>query len=138
MEIIMPADSPDSPENPTDAKVKARALAAERRAAMRLRARRIRQSVAALTASMFIFSGAYIGIQLANGKDPSLLASSGSGTSATLVASNTSPAVKTTASGAAATVATASTASIGTSTSAVSTGAGSTENASTAVTTSQS
>ena len=135
----MQTDPPDTPENPTDAKIKARALAAERRAAMRLRARKIRQSVAALTASMFIFSGAYIGIQLANGKDPSLLASSSSGTSTTLVASSTNPAVKTTASGATTTaVTTASTAAAGTTSSAAATEEGSTENASTAVRTSQS
>jgi len=135
----MPTESPDTPENPTDAKIKARALAAERRAAMRLRARRIRQSVAALAASAFIFSGAYMGIQLANGKDPGLVASSGSGTSTTLVASSSSPSVKTTASGTAtAATTTASTASTGTTSTAASTEEGRTENASTAVTTSQS
>ena len=133
----MPTDSPAAPENPTDAKIKARALAAQRREAMRLRARRIRQSVAALTASLFIFSGAYIGVQLANGKDPSLLASSSSGTSTTLVASSSSP-VKTTASGGAAASTTASTASTGTTTTAASTEEGSTEGATTSVTTSQS
>lgn len=135
----MSTESPRTPEDLTEAQVSARALAAERRSAMRMRARRIRQGVAAVAASTFIFTGAYMGIQLANGKDPGLLASSSSGTSTTLVASSSSPTVKTTASGKSISAAnTESTASTATTSNAASTEEAKTENAPTAVTTSQS
>jgi hypothetical protein len=134
----MPTKSPDTPDNLTPAQQKARALAGERRDAMRMRARRIRHGVAALAASTFIFSGAYMGIQLANGKDPSLLASSKATTATTLLASSTTP-VKTTTSGASTSSATtASTASTGTTSSVSNTEAGGREGATAAVTTSQS
>jgi len=135
----MPTESPDVPDNLTRAQQNARALAGERRAAMRLRARRIRQSVAALAASVFILSGAYMGVQLANGKDPGLLASSKSTTATTLLASSTTPSVKTTASGASTSSGTTeSSASTGTTASVSSSGEDSKESTSTAVTTSQS
>jgi hypothetical protein len=58
-------------------------LARERREAIRLRARRIRRSVAALTATLFSVAFLVIYVQLASGHDPALLANAKRASTAT-------------------------------------------------------
>jgi hypothetical protein len=71
-------DSPESTprRRPTRAgeKERAMAIAQERRQAILVRARRIRRSVAALTATLFSVAFLVIYVQLASGHDPALVA----------------------------------------------------------------
>ena len=53
---------------------RAKALAQDRRDAMRLRARRIRRAVAGLTAALFASAFLIVYVQLASGHDPALVA----------------------------------------------------------------
>lgn len=63
---------PRAPRSPEQAR--ARALAQERREAIRVRERRIRRSVAALAATLFSVAFLVIYVQLASGHDPALVA----------------------------------------------------------------
>jgi hypothetical protein len=70
-------DSPESPGRRTPhapEKEHAMALAQERRQAILVRARRIRRSVAALTATLFSVAFLVVFVQLASGHDPALVA----------------------------------------------------------------
>jgi hypothetical protein len=59
---------------PTAEQLRARTLAASRREAMRLRARRIRRAAAGLTVTLFVTAFLIIYVQLASGHDPALVA----------------------------------------------------------------
>ena len=58
----------------TPEQLNARALVSKRRAAMRRRTRRIRQIVALTATTMFLGASGLIGVQLASGHDPALVA----------------------------------------------------------------
>jgi hypothetical protein len=64
--------TPRPPSDLTPEQLKARALAKSRRAAMLLRARRIRRSVVGLAAALFSAAFLAIYVQLASGHDPAL------------------------------------------------------------------
>jgi hypothetical protein len=66
-----PPRRPRAPRSPEQ--VQARALAQERREAIRVRERRIRRSVAALAATLFSVAFLVIYVQLASGHDPALV-----------------------------------------------------------------
>jgi hypothetical protein len=98
-------DHPSTPRNPrsggaTAEQLSPRALAQSRRAAMRLRARRIRRSVAGLTIGIFVAAFLAVYVQLASGHDPALSTSSKrrSTTSGTLLAAKKADASKASAS----------------------------------------
>ncbi len=63
-----------SQHEPQTARSRARAIADERRHAMRRRARRIRQSVAGLAVALFLCAFLVVYVQLATGHDPALTA----------------------------------------------------------------
>jgi hypothetical protein len=64
--------SPRRPAADPAGRLRARALAARRRAELRRRARRIRRSVASLAVVLFLCAFAVVYVQLASGHDPAL------------------------------------------------------------------
>jgi hypothetical protein len=87
--------------SPEDRRRSARTLAAQRKLALRRRARRIRRSVAAITVAVFLVAFVGIYVQLASGHDPALTANEKKRSSAALAAAGESSApVSTSSSGA--------------------------------------
>jgi hypothetical protein len=75
---------------PTAEQLRARALAGNRREAMRLRARRIRRAVAGLAVTLFVTAFLIVYVQLASGHDPALVANAANRRAAAVSASQAS------------------------------------------------